>query len=102
MGWSTITASEKSRTHGRNQRRRPRSWLAVTVGAATIFATLGVTAIAASPAGAATPGIITTVAGGDAPGPVPATNVAIGGPAGIAVQGGKVYVTDNQFHVVRT
>ena len=79
-----------------------RSWLAVTVGAATISATVGVTADHAASGGAATPGIITTVAGGDAPGPVPATNVAIGGPVGIAVQGGKVYVTDNQFHVVRT
>jgi len=59
------------------------------------------TAITASPASAVTPGIITTVAGGDAPGPAPATNVAIGGPSGLAVHGGSVYVTDDQFHVVR-
>src|SRR5579862_7045998 len=130
MGWSTIEAGETNRAHGPNQRRprrwivaatsvflagtaserppisgvqrrRRRSWLAVTVGAATIVATVGVTAVTASPSSAATPGIITTVAGGDAPGPVPATGVAMGVSGEIAVMGGTVYVPDDQFHVIR-
>src|SRR5262249_14706824 len=88
----------KSGVHG----RRGWSRLSVMVVAATISAAVGVTGITASPAGAAAPGTITTVAGGDAPGPVPATNVAFGGPIGITTTpGGDIYVTDDQFSVIR-
>ncbi len=94
------TASEGRPKLGSQSRRR-RSWLAVTVGLATIFATVAVTAATAPPSSAATPGIITTVAGGDAPGPVPATDVAMGASGEIAAGGGNVYVPDDQFHVIR-
>ncbi len=94
------TASERRPKLGAQSRRR-RSWLAVTLGLATILATGAVSAVTAPPSSAATPGIITTVAGGDAPGPLPATSVAVGSPGGVAVLGGNIYVSDFQSSAVR-
>ena len=59
-------------------------------------------AFAANPAVAATgPDVITTIAGGDAPGPSPGTSVALAFPDGVAASGHKIYVSDGNGFLVR-
>ena len=57
--------------------------------------------IGAKPASAATPGTITTIAGGDAPGPSPATTVALNTPTAVASAGGSIYLAEPQWGVIR-
>ena len=74
-----------------------RGLVAVTL----VFGGPGATiAATASPASASDPAIITTVAGGDAPGPLPAAGVALE-PDDLVSVAGNLYLSDDGFNAVR-
>ncbi len=98
-------SGQRAASNGAGALRRRQSKLrrGVTVVTALIAYTTGIAIFVvsgATPSFAATPGTITTVAGGDAPGPLLATSVALG-PEGVAASGGNFYVADQAGNVVR-